>query len=57
MRDYFDKKLYYEKSGDYYNVYSLIGQDDPDRKKFSKIFDEMKTSNNFNPAQLGLTLK
>ena len=55
MRFYFDKKLYDKMPGGYYNVYSLIGQDDPDRKRFENIFEEMVKSNDFNPAKLGLT--
>ena len=55
MRFYFDKKVFNKIPEDYYNVYSLIGQDDPDRKRFEQIFEEMLNSNDFNPAKLELT--
>jgi len=49
MNFYFQNKVYSKISGNYYNVYSLIGKDDPDRIRFETLFDEMEKNNDYNP--------
>lgn len=39
MNFYFEKKIYNKLPQHYYNVYSLIGKDDPDRLRFTEIFE------------------
>ncbi len=55
---YFGQKLYSKIPASFFSVYSPFGPEDPDRKRFSKIFGQMvKNKDDFNPSQLNLSPK
>jgi hypothetical protein len=41
MNIYFEQQMYRKIPNRFYNIYSPIGPEDADRKRFSRIFDQM----------------
>ena len=54
---YFDEKLSKKLQDGEFNTHSLIPQTDPDRLKFSSVFEKMKSDQVFNAKLLNLGLK
>lgn len=57
MNIYLEHQMYKKMPDRFFNLYSPIGPDDTDRKRFSRIFDQMAYEKKFEPSILKLSEK